>query len=116
MMIPMKNIKSMIFLFSLCVAYHGHAQEKQLLTFHEYLNNVKNSNISYLAEKYNVDIADANIKAAKIFPDPELSVGYANNQNWDLQMGYGVDAELSWRLELGGKRKPGCDWHKAKRN
>jgi cobalt-zinc-cadmium efflux system outer membrane protein len=62
----MKNIKSMIFLFSLCVAYHGHAQEKQLLTFHEYLNNVKNSNISYLAEKYNVDIADANIKAAKI--------------------------------------------------
>jgi len=101
----MKNIKSMIFLFSLCVAYHGHAQEKQLLTFHEYLNNVKNSNISYLAEKYNVDIADANIKAAKIFPNPELSVGYANNQNWDLQMGYGVDAELSWRLELGGKRK-----------
>jgi cobalt-zinc-cadmium efflux system outer membrane protein len=69
------------------------------------LNNIKDSNISYLAEKYNVDIADANVRAAKVFPDPELSVGYANNQNWNLQMGYGVDVELGWTFELGGKRK-----------
>ncbi len=82
-----------------------HAQEKRILTFSEYLENVKNSNVSYLAEKYNVDIADAAVKASKVFPDPELSVSYANNQNWDLQMGYGVDAELSYTLELGGKRK-----------
>ena len=77
----------------------------QVLTFDEYLNNVKESNIGYLAEKYNVDIAEANVKAAKVFPDTELSVGYANNQNWELQMGYGVDVELSYTLELGGKRK-----------
>jgi len=83
----------------------SHAQEKQLLTFSEYLNNVKNSNIDYLAEKYNIDIATAYVKAAKIFPDPELSVSYANNQNWNLEMGYGIDAELSYTLELGGKRK-----------
>lgn len=82
-----------------------HAQEKRILTFSEYLENVKNSNVSYLAEKYNVDIADAAVKASKVFPDPELSVSYANNQNWNLQMGYGVDAELSYTLELGGKRK-----------
>lgn len=86
------------------LAQKTYAQDK-ILTFSEYLNNVKNSNISYLAEKYNVDIADAAVKAAKVFPDPELSVSYANNQNWDLQMGYGVDAELSYTLELGGKRK-----------
>lgn len=101
----MKLIQSMIFIFFLCVAFTGYAQGKKVLTFQEYLNNVKNSNISYLAEKYNVDIADANVKAANVFPDPELSLGYANNQNWDLQMGYGVDAEVSWTLELGGKRK-----------
>lgn len=80
-------------------------QEKKVLTFNEYLKNVKNSNISYLAEKYNVNIADAGVKAAKVFPDPELSVSYGNNQNWDLEMGYNVDAELSYTLELGGKRK-----------
>ena len=93
------------FLFPLWGLGDLHAQEKQLLTFNEYLNNVKNSNIDYLAEKYNVDIADANVKAAKVFPDPELSVSYANNQNWNLEMGYGIDAELSYTLELGGKRK-----------
>lgn len=105
MMIPMNILKSIILLSFLCITGSGYTQEKQVLTFNEYLNNVKNSNISYLAEKYNVDIADANVKAAKVFPDPELSVSYANNQNWNLQMGYGVDAELSYTLELGGKRK-----------
>ncbi len=102
----MKNIKSIItIVFFLCLALTVKAQEKQILTFDEYMNNVKNSNISYLAEKYNVDIATANMKAAKVFPDPELSVSYGNNQNWNLDMGYNIDAELSYTLELGGKRK-----------
>ncbi len=101
----MKHIKPIISLFFCATAFITHAQEKRLLTFGEYLNNVKNSNIDYLAEKYNVDIADAQVKAANVFPDPELSVSYANNQNWNLQMGYGIDAELSYLLELGGKRR-----------
>ena len=100
----MKN-KSITIVFLLCFITTVNAQEKRVLTFNEYLNNVKNNNISYLVEKYNVDIADANMKAAGVFPDPELSVSYANNQNWNLQMGYGIDAELSYILELGGKRK-----------
>jgi cobalt-zinc-cadmium efflux system outer membrane protein len=87
------------------MAVTGYAQEKQVLTFDAYLNNVRNSNISYLVEKYNISIAEANVKAAKVFPDPELSVTYANNQNWELQMGYGIDVELNYTLELGGKRK-----------
>jgi Outer membrane protein len=99
---PMKYI---IMLFFCVISLTTHAQEVKVLTFNEYINNVRNSNISYLAEKYNVDIAEANIKAAKVFSDPELSVSYTNNQNWNLQMGYGVDAELSYTLELGGKRK-----------
>ncbi|WP_298647831.1 TolC family protein [uncultured Proteiniphilum sp.] len=100
------NFWKSILLCILCfMAVAVHAQEKRILTFNEYLDNVKNSNVSYLAEKYNVDIADAAVKASKVFPDPELSVSYANNQNWDLQMGYGIDAELSYMLELGGKRK-----------
>lgn len=101
----MRNIKSMIIISIGCFVAAIHAQEQRVLTFETYLDQVKNSNIGYLAEKYNVDIAAANAKAAKVFPDPELSVSYANNQNWDLQMGYGVDAELSYTLELGGKRR-----------
>lgn len=101
----MNNIKSIIITLSLlCVVVISNAQQRRVLTLEEYLNNVKNNNISYLVEKYNVDIADANIKAARVFPDPELSVSYTNNQNWSLQMGYGVDAELGYTLELGGKR------------
>ena len=96
---------TIIILTILCVSASLTAQTNRVMSFSEYMNNVKNTNISYLAEKYNVDIADANVKAAKVFPDPELSVSYANNQNWSLQMGYGVDAELSYTLELGGKRK-----------
>ncbi|MDD4515153.1 TolC family protein [Massilibacteroides sp.] len=101
----MKYIKEILICFFCVIITTGHAQEKRVLTFNDYLNNVKQSNIDYLVEKYNVDIAEANVKAAKVFPDPELSVSYANNQNWDLQMGYGVDAELNYTLELGGKRK-----------
>lgn len=101
----MSILRSIILCSSLCIVVTGYAQERKVLTFNEYLNNVRNSNIDYLAEKYNVDIAEANVKAAKVFPDPELSVSYANNQNWNLQMGYGIDAELGYTLELGGKRK-----------
>ena len=102
----MNKIKYIIATISLlCIAVLANAQEGRILTFDEYMNNVRNNNIGYLVEKYNVDIAEANVKAAKIFPDPELSVSYVNNQDWDMQMGYGVDAELSFTLELGGKRK-----------
>ena len=101
----MKFLKPII-LFALCTAaLNAWAQEVRVLTFGQYLNNVKEANIEYLAEKHNVDIADAMVKAAKVFPDPELSVSYANNQNWNRQMGYGIDAQLGYTLELGGKRR-----------
>jgi cobalt-zinc-cadmium efflux system outer membrane protein len=101
----MKHIKSVMILSFCAASLSVYTQEKRTLTFGQYLNNVRNSNTDYVAEKYNVDIADACIKAANVFPDPELSVSYANNQNWDLRMGYGIDAELSYTLELGGKRR-----------
>jgi cobalt-zinc-cadmium efflux system outer membrane protein len=106
MMVLMKSLKSVAALFCVCGALGVCAQQnKRTLNFDEYLSRVKNSNVSYLVEKYNVDIAEANIKAAGVFPDPELSISYTNNQNWNLQMGYGVDAALNYTLELGGKRK-----------
>jgi cobalt-zinc-cadmium efflux system outer membrane protein len=102
---PMKYRKPVATVFLCALALTVYAQEKRVLTFDEYLNNVKDFNAGYVAEKYSIDLAEANLKAARVFPDPELSVSYSNNQNWNLQMGYGIEAELSYTLELGGKRR-----------
>ncbi|MDR1337171.1 MAG: TolC family protein [Tannerella sp.] len=97
-------VKYIIILLCLPVFPVRAQEEKQVLTFAGYLNRVRNVNIDYLAEKYSVEIAEANAKAAGVFPDPELSASYSDNQNRKLRMGYSVDAGLNYTLELGGKR------------
>ena len=78
---------------------------QRILTYDEYIKNVREKNIEYIVEKYNVSIAEANVQAAKVFPDPELSFGYENNQDRTVQMGQVYAAELGYTLELGGKRR-----------
>jgi cobalt-zinc-cadmium efflux system outer membrane protein len=90
---------------ALACCCHIYAQEKETLTFARYMENVKNNHIGYLAEKYQLNIADANAEAARTFTDPEWSVSYGNNQNWSLQMGYSIETALEYTWELGGKRK-----------
>lgn len=75
------------------------------ISYAEFLSKLVTNNLAYAAEKYKVNIAEAEVQAAKAFPDPELSFGWFDNQQRRLQMGYGFEAELSWNLELGGKRK-----------
>lgn len=77
----------------------------QTLSLQTFLDQVKEHNIGYLAEKYNVDIAEANLQAARVFPDPELSLSYSNNQDPTLQMGQSYEGELSYAFSLGGLRK-----------
>ncbi len=67
----------------------------QSISFEEYLNRVGKNNLSYLAEKLNVSIADAEVVARKIFPDPELEFE-AGNETFSLG--------VSYSLELGNKR------------
>lgn len=67
----------------------------QPISFEEYLNRVGKNNLSYIAEKLNVSIADAEVIAQKIFPDPELGFE-AGNETFSLG--------LSYTLELGNKR------------
>lgn len=73
--------------------------------FNEYMKAVEQRNAAYLAERYQVDIAQAMTEAARVFNDPELSVGYGNNQDWSLQMGQSVEAELSYGFSLGNVRR-----------
>jgi cobalt-zinc-cadmium efflux system outer membrane protein len=76
---------------------------QRILTYDEYMKNVREKNIEYIVERYNVAIAEANTQAAKVIPDPELSFAYENNQDKTLEMGQMYAAELSYTLELGGK-------------
>jgi cobalt-zinc-cadmium efflux system outer membrane protein len=106
----MKIIASFISLSAAIIFGTQTANAQQVLTFEEYINNVREKNVEYIVEKYNVSIAEANAQAAKVFPDPELSLSYENNQDWDKNietglMGKGYAAELGYTLELGGKRR-----------
>ena len=100
----MKKITSSI---NLCfVLFFGTytANAQRILNYEEYIKNVREKNIEYIVEKYNVSIAEANTQAAKVMPDPELSFGYENNQDRTMLMGQVYAAELGYTLELGGKR------------
>lgn len=65
------------------------------LSFQEFLNQVGKNNLNYLAEKYNVSIADAEVIAQKVLPDPDLVLEGGNET-------YKVG--LEYNLELGNKR------------
>lgn len=79
--------------------------KKQPLNYSKYVALVSKNNLGYIAEKFNLNIAEANTLTAGIFPDPELSFGWMDNGQRRMSMGYAFTSELSWTLELGGKRK-----------
>lgn len=82
----------------------GAAQEKQL-DFTTYLSGVRQHNLGYAAEKFNMDMAAANVLMAKVFPDPQISAGVFDNGQRRMQQGYGFSSSISYTLELGGKRR-----------
>lgn len=69
--------------------------ESSTLSFQKYLNQVGKNNLNYLAERYNVNIADAEVVAQKVLPDPELTFE-GEDEVFSLELGY--------TLELGNKR------------
>lgn len=88
----------------------------QIRTLNEYMQAVAEKNVSYLAEKYNIDIAVSNIQAARIFNDPELSLDYGNNQDWYLEMGQSVEVGLSYDLDIAGVRRSGIKVAKSEKD
>lgn len=71
------------------------------LTYSRYVEKVWAGNLEYAAEKLNVDISAAEVTAAKVFNDPNLSVSYSNNEDHRLQMGQSVEVELSKTFTFG---------------
>lgn len=82
----------------------GAALQAQEIGYEDFMRQVAERNASYLAEKYNVEIAVANARASKIFNDPELSFGYSNNQDWSMQMGQSYETGISYTMSLGNVR------------
>ena len=84
----------------------------KFVSLRQYLEKVNTGNLAYAAEKLNVNAAKAEVIAARVFNDPELSVSYANNQDWKLQMGQNVEVGLSQAVTLG-KRRAGINLSKS---
>ncbi|HVI45623.1 MAG TPA: TolC family protein [Chitinophaga sp.] len=99
----------MKYMLILLMLYSAASQAQDTLSFPTYLQQVGKNNLSYAAEKYNLDIAAANVMMAKVFPDPELSVGIFNNGQRRMKLGYGFNSGLGYTLELGGKRRARID-------
>jgi cobalt-zinc-cadmium efflux system outer membrane protein len=74
------------------------------LSLKQYLAAVAKGNLSYAAQQYNVGIAEAELRASKVFPDPEISISYSNNQDNTLMMGQGIETGISYPISFGNKR------------
>lgn len=75
------------------------------MKYADYLRRVVNNNLEYASEKYNIDIAEAGIKAAKIFQDPTFAFDWAGNEEGRSIDSYELTSGLSKTFEIGGKRK-----------
>jgi cobalt-zinc-cadmium efflux system outer membrane protein len=97
------------------------------LEFGEYLRQVLAANPDLRAARASIDIAQAQIDVAKVFPDPEFTIGvnqYDVTRRGNPTM---AGAQLSVPIELGGKRRSrvavaqsglgaaGCDYEDATR-
>ena len=94
-MFRLEDMKKYIILSLLCGCLSVNAQTMVPLTYRQYMERVAEGNLEYASEKFNVPAAKAEVTAAKVFNDPNLSVSYFNNENNSLQMGEGVEVELS---------------------
>lgn len=83
------------------------------ISFAQFMGMVGKNNLAYAAEKFNLNIADANVELAKVFPDPELGLGWFDNGMRRMGMGYGFNSRLSRTIELGGKRQARIDLAKS---
>lgn len=77
------------------------AQQMVPLSYRHYMQKVTEGNLEYAAERLNVDVSDVEVIASKVFNDPNLFVSYFNNENNNLQMGEGVEVELSKTFSFG---------------
>jgi cobalt-zinc-cadmium efflux system outer membrane protein len=104
------NCGILLFTISFVTAIHTNGQidtsfKKQNLSYAEYLSLIGQNNLAFAAEKFNINIRQARLQLARIFPDPIITMGVFDNGQRNLQTGYGFLLAVSRLVELGGKRK-----------
>jgi cobalt-zinc-cadmium efflux system outer membrane protein len=84
---------------------HAETKASTPLEFEDYLRRVMAANPDLQAARASVEIAEAQIRVAKVFPDPEVSLGV--NQYDVTRQGNPTmaGAQVSVPVELGGKRR-----------
>lgn len=111
-----KSLLCLTILLCLSLLLYGQADSSFVhrdLTYKDYLKKVVEENLDLAAQKYNVDIAKAQIDAARVFKDPSISVAWTGNKENVAQNGYSVAAQLTQTIELGGKRKARINYAKS---
>lgn len=100
----MKKLTNLLAAILILVAMPLNGQVHLSLTLNEFLSKIQTSNLEYVAEKLNMDIADAQIISASVFNNPSLGLSYYNNELKSMQMGQGAFAEVSQTFSPG--RRP----------
>ncbi len=104
----------LVTIFQLQVVYSQIDTTKiHALKFIGYMDRVKNHNLDYAAEQFEVSKADAAIEIAKVFPDPTLSFDLTQNREGTVSTGHDLYSELGTTIELFGKRRARIDLAKS---
>ena len=106
----LKIIISFLFITSTLQAQVDTSFAKKQLSYIDFIKQVKENNLEYAAEKFTVNLAEAEVENAKIIPDVEWTTEGSTNQK---HMGNNLETGLNWTVELGGKRKARIDLAKS---
>jgi outer membrane protein, heavy metal efflux system len=74
------------------------------ITFREFMGYLQDSNISLAAQRFNIPIAQAQLKAARVYPDPTFQSGYTGDVADERQV-TNYSGQLTEEILLGGKIK-----------
>jgi outer membrane protein TolC len=80
----------------------GQLRITQTITFKEFMRRVETSNLGLAAQRYNVPIAQAELVAARVYPDPSVQIGYGGDVSNNRQVTT-YAGSVSQEIVLGGK-------------
>lgn len=81
------------------------SEERTTVSYKDFIQMVLENNEAYQGNRLESEIAKDEIAVSKMRPDPELELLYRENTEDHMRKGPGVEGEISWDLEFGGKRK-----------
>src|ERR1041385_5901893 len=86
------------------------------LSYKEYLAQATKTNLLLAAEKYKVTEAEAKIALAKIFPEPQLTIGNASGDITGQHLQQQLFAGVFQPIPRGGKYKLGIQIAKTEKD